>query len=189
MMRVLIGGAAAQKLPAAPEELKWQDYSSEQLGALASTASLFEGARVFVLEGALYGARGDEFLDLAEALVESPHTFVLKEEKLLKRESERLAKAGVKVEHQDKTAKKEFTFDQFGVTAALGSRNKKALWLGLMAALRAGEKPEALAGLLAWKARAMGDAKLSRELTFLYHDAHRGMGELELLLERFALKL
>lgn len=58
-----------------------------------------------------------------------------------------------------------------------------------MEAWRNGEKPEAVAGLLAWKARQMKDAELSRELTFMYHDSHRGAGELALLLERFALKL
>jgi hypothetical protein len=58
-----------------------------------------------------------------------------------------------------------------------------------MQALRAGEKPEAIAALLAWKARAIGNAALSRELTYMYHDSHRGAGDLELLLERFALKL
>jgi hypothetical protein len=88
-----------------------------------------------------------------------------------------------------KAEKKEFKFDRFGVTSALGARDKKKLWLGLMQALRAGEKPEALAGLLAWKARQMQDANLSRELTFMYHDSHRGAGDLALLLERFALKL
>ncbi len=68
-------------------------------------------------------------------------------------------------------------------------RDKKKLWLGLMASFAAGEKAEAVGGLLAWKARQMKDAQLSRQLTFLYHDSHRGAGDLELLLERFALKL
>ncbi|KKW35436.1 MAG: hypothetical protein UY83_C0008G0024 [Candidatus Adlerbacteria bacterium GW2011_GWA1_54_10] len=84
---------------------------------------------------------------------------------------------------------KEYKFDPFNLSAALAARDKKGLWLGLYQALRAGEKPEAVAGLLAWKARSIGDKKLSRELTFLYHDSHRGAGDLELLLERFALKL
>jgi len=35
----------------------------------------------------------------------------------------------------------------------------------------------------------MKDIKLSRDLVCLYHDSHRGAGELELLLERFALRL
>ena len=69
------------------------------------------------------------------------------------------------------------------------NKDKKKLWLGLMQSFRAGEKAEAVAGLMAWKARQMRDAKLSRELVALYHDSHRGAGDLELLLERFALKL
>jgi hypothetical protein len=46
----------------------------------------------------LAGERGDEFLDLAEMLVESPHTFIFEEEKLLKAPTEKLTKAGAKIE-------------------------------------------------------------------------------------------
>lgn len=155
---------------------------------MASTTGLFGGTSTFVLAGALYGDRGEEFLELADALVESPHTFVLEEEKLLKHETDALTKAGAKIEIV-KAEKKAFTFDQYGVAAALGNKDKKGLWLGLMKSFRAGEKAEAVAGLMAWKARQMRDAKLSRELVVLYHDSHRGAGDLELLLERFALKL
>lgn len=175
------------------EELKWENMSAEEIAALASTPSLFGlpgqgGARTFVLSGVLYSDRGEEFLGIAETLAESPHTFVFEEEKLLKKETETLAKAGAKIETA-KIERKEFKFDQFGIADSLGVRDKKKLWLALYQALRAGEKPEAIAGLIAWKARAMGDKKLSREITFLYHDSHRGAGDLELLLERFALKL
>lgn len=170
------------------EELKWEGMSLQELATLASTPALFGDARSFVLVGAINSERQDEFLDNAEVFVESPHQFYFEEEKLLKGPTTALEKAGAKIEIQ-KVEKKEFKFDQFGITAALAAKDKKKLWLGLTAALRAGEKPEALAGLLAWKARAMRDANLSRELTFLYHDSHRGAGDLELLLERFALKL
>jgi hypothetical protein len=121
-------------------------------------------------------------------LAQSPHTFVFEEEKLLKAERTALEKAGAKIE-EAKVAKKEWKFDQFGVAAALGAKDKKKLWLALTQSFRAGEKGEAVAGLMAWKARQMRDASLSRELVKLYHDSHRGAGELELLLERFALKL
>ena len=170
------------------EELKWENLSVEELATLASTPALFGGAGTFVLPHVLYSERGGEFLELAKGLAESPHTFIFEEEKLLKRETGILEKAGAKIEIA-KTEKKEYTFDPFGLSFALGARDKKKLWLGLYRALRAGEKPEAIAGLLAWKARAMGDAQLSREITFMYHDSHRGLGDLELLLERFALKL
>ncbi len=172
------------------EELTWEGMSGEELATLASTPALFGGARTFLLIGAINSERQEEFLDRAEVFVESPHTFIFEEEKLLKAPTVALEKAGAKIEVEKKSAAiKERGFDQFGLTYALGSRDKKKLWLGLIQALQAGEKPEAIAGLLAWKARQMKDANLSRELTFMYHDSHRGAGDLELLLERFALTL
>ncbi|HVV38769.1 MAG TPA: hypothetical protein VHD31_00390 [Candidatus Paceibacterota bacterium] len=185
MLVVTVGKAKKKK---GAEDLAWESISVEEMLTLASTPALFGGVRTFVFVGALAGDRADEFLDMAETLAESEHTFVFEEEKLLKRETEIVTKAGGKIEKVE-TAKKEWGFDPFGVTFALGARDKKKLWLGLTQALRAGEKPEALAGLLAWKARQMKDTNLSRQIVFMYHDSHRGAGDLELLLERFALKL
>jgi hypothetical protein len=182
MMLVVVG----KNKKKGAEELKWENLSIEDLIALASTGGLFGGSGTYLFKGALAGERGEEFLEIAKLLVESPHTFIFEEEKLLKAPTEQLTKAGAKIELA-KELKKEWRFDQYGVASALGAHDKKKLWLGLMQALRAGEKAEAIAGLLAWKARQMNDAKLSRELTFMYHDSHRGAGDLELLLEQFAL--
>lgn len=185
MLTVIVG---TKKRPAGAEELKWEQLSTDELATLASTPTLFGGTRTFVCAGALGGERGEEFLDVAAGLVESPHTFIFEEEKLLKAPTTALEKAGATIEIR-KTEKKDRGFDPFGLTYALGNRDRKKLWLALEAALRAGEKAEAVAGLLAWKARAMGDANLSRQLTWMYHDSHRGAGDLELLLERFTLNL
>ena len=185
---MLIVKVGKNKKASGAEELKWENLSIEEIAILAGTQALFGGVRIFLLNGAVAGDRGEEFLYLAKELVASPHTFIFEEEKLLKAPTEKLTKAGAKIEIK-KEEKKEWKFDQFGVTSALAAHDKKKLWLGLTQALRAGEKPEALAGLLAWKARQMNDVQLSRELTFMYHDSHRGAGDLELLLERFALKL
>jgi len=182
MLKVLVGKKAKG------EELKWEQISQDELRSLASTTALFGGTSTFVITGALYGERGEEFLDAADALVDSPHTFIFEEGKLLKAETDALTKAGAKIEVV-KSEKKEFKFDQYGVAQALGAKDKKRLWLGLMRSFAAGEKAEAVAGLMAWKARQMKDTKLSRALVCLYHDSHRGAGDLELLLERFALKL
>ena len=187
--------------------MKWENISTDELASLAATEALFGGTSTYAFVGALAGARAEEFLDFAKAFVASPHTFIFEEEKLLKRETDIVTKAGAKVEKVE-TIKKERGFDSFGLTFALGNRDKKKLWLGLTEALRAGEKPEAIAGLLHWKVRDMlaressspavgGTRKykkdemknLSREIISLYHDSHRGAGSLELLLERFALKL
>lgn len=184
MLTVIVG---AKKRPKGAEELKWEQLSADELAMLASTPTLFGGTRVFVLSGAFAG-KGEEFLDLAKGLASSPHTFIFEEEKLLKAPSTALEKAGATIEII-KTLKSDRGFDPFGLTYALGARDRKRLWLALTQALHAGEKAEAIAGLLAWKARSIGNVTLSRELTFLYHDSHRGAGELELLLERFALRI
>ncbi|MDP4020686.1 MAG: hypothetical protein Q8P58_01400 [Candidatus Adlerbacteria bacterium] len=177
MIKVVAGRVSVPAITISPMELL----------ALATTQALF-GAQTYTFAGAFTGENKEEFLELVPELKKSPHTFVFEEEKLLKKETDALVKAGAKIE-TIKTEKKEWKFDQYGVASALGTRDKKKLWLGLMAAFAAGEKAEAVGGLLAWKARQMKDANLSRELTFMYHDSHRGAGDLELLLERFALKL
>lgn len=170
------------------EELKWDSVPMDEIVAMATTDALFGGAKTLVLTGALYGARADEFVDNLEVFAESPHTFIFEEEKLLKAERTTLEKLGAKIE-EGKVVKKEWAFDQHGVAAALAAKDRKKLWLGLMQSFAAGEKAEAVAGLMCWKARQIKNIELSRQLTWLYHDSHRGAGDLELLLERFALKL
>lgn len=177
MIRVVVGKVSQSPISISPMELL----------SLATTDALF-GAQTFTFAGAFNGEDKEDFLEIVQELKNSPHTFVFEEEKLLKKETDALTKAGAKIE-TIKVEKKEWKFDQYGVASALGAKDKKKLWLGLMQAFRAGEKAEAVAGLMAWKARQMKDANLSRELTFMYHDSHRGAGDLELLLERFALKL
>jgi hypothetical protein len=177
MIRIVVGKVGSRPIDISPMELL----------ALATTPALF-GTQSYTFAKVFSGESAEEFLELVPELKKSPHTFVFEEEKLFKKETDALTKAGVKIETV-KEKKPEWRFDQYGVASALGARDKKKLWLGLMQAFRAGEKAEAVAGLLAWKARAMKDADLSRRLTFMYHDSHRGAGDLELLLERFALKL
>ena len=177
MIKVFVGKKAKG------EELRWESLSAEELASICSTPALFGGDKTYVLVGALA-----ELADLLETFADSPHTFIFEEEKVLKQERTKVEKAGAKVE-EEKVVKVEYRFDHYGVAAALGARDRKKLWLGITAALGAGEKPEMLAGLLCWKARSMRDVALSRTLVCLYHDSHRGVGDLGLLLERFALTL
>lgn len=70
---------------------------------------------------------------------------------------------------------------------ALGSRSRERLWLEINRALRNGDAPEMLHGLLHWKARDMRDRKLSLDLITLLQTSRRGGLDLSLSLERFAL--
>jgi DNA polymerase III delta subunit len=181
------------------EEIKWESLSVEEILGLASSQSMFGGAQTYVLAGAINSERQEEFLSIAKALAESPHTFVFEEEKLLKGPTTALEKAGAQIEVKKSLAAAVRGFDPFGLTFAFAARDRKKLWLGLMKAFKSGERAEAVAGLLNWKVRqelerAKGGKrqeliKLSRQLVYMYHDSHRGAGDLELLLERFALRL
>ncbi len=192
------------------EDLEWEKLSIDELLAMASTMSLMGDTRVFRLGGALNGARADEFLDITKELVDSPHQFILTEEKLLKRPMDVVTKACAEVVVHAAPKKVE-AFNMFSMTFTFAARDRKKLWLELHESLRKGVVPEAFAGMLHWKVRDMlarrsfsegGLSKgvkgkytkeelcrISGELVSLYHDSHRGAGELSLLLERYILQL
>ncbi len=202
MIRVVVGSATTprSRTSQVPEELRWEEMSVEEVATLASTASLLGEPHVFTLSGVFSGEKADEFLALVPGLVASPHLFVFAEEKLLKRPTDILTKAGAQIEVNAPVKKKE-PFNVFALGGVFATRDRKKFWLSLTAAAHAGVVPEAVAGMLHWKVRDMLAKsergrftpaelkKISRNLVSLYHDSHRGAGDLELLLERFALRL
>ncbi|TSC64395.1 MAG: hypothetical protein G01um101491_298 [Parcubacteria group bacterium Gr01-1014_91] len=72
---------------------------------------------------------------------------------------------------------------------AFAARSRERLWLEVNRALRAGDAPEMLHGLLHWKARDMRDRKLSLDLINLLQTSRRNGLELSLSLEKFALSI
>lgn len=219
MMYLTVGGGPAERRSVreklwkqALEEVDLAAMSAEELAARAGTMTLTGEAQGYLLRGAFSSEKGedgksavpeevrDALVEMAPGLAASAHTFIFEEEKLAAKLAERLAKAGAKVEELGVKEKKEAPFNVFALGDALAKRDRKALWLLLTKALRQGLAPENLAGVLAWKARTIlasaRDARererlaaVSRELVLMYHDSHRGAGELGLLLERFALML
>jgi hypothetical protein len=108
-------------------------------------------------------------------------------------------------------AEKEYKFDKAalseskggfnsGLVNALGARDGKKLWLEVVRALEAGDAPEAVHGLLHWKARDIlekgsrswraGEARaLSLDLISLLMDSRRSGLDLSESLERFSLSI
>lgn len=87
-----------------------------------------------------------------------------------------------------------------GLVNALGARSKEKLWLEIVRALRAGDAPEMLHGLLHWKARdllekgsrswTVAEARaLSMRLITLLQESRRKGQDLGESLERFALSI
>ena len=208
MRRHLVKGAI--------EELNVATLSAEELAAMAGTQTLTgESLSFFIRSVFSPGSKGEEgekaeessdvedlrdaLLEIAGGLATSTHTFIFEEEKLPVKIARELEKAGAKMETLEKAEKKE-EFNVWGLSDALAARDRKNLWILLVQALRQGIKPENLAGVLAWKARTMLASartpqdkarleKMSRDIVVIYHDAHRGAGEMGLLLERFVLNV
>jgi len=134
---------------------------------------------------------------MAEGLAQSPHTFIFEEDTLTSKLQAKLEKAGATLRIFEKIKKAE-PLNVFAISDAMTKGDRKTFWLLLMRAREAGIPPEQICGILAWKARSLlaisytsaekaKNHKLSRQLVMLYHDAHRGAGDLNLLLEQFAL--
>lgn len=189
----------------------------QQLLELASSSSLFGEPKAYTLADAL---EDESFLDVFEALADSPHLFLIEADKLLVKTEGALKKSGANIlkAAEEKTPER---LNTFALADALGTRDKKRAWSLLVAFLRDGAKAEELAGILHWQARSMlaaqraGSAaeanmkefsfskskryaknfserelsELSRKIVSLYHESHRGGGQLELLLERLVLSL
>ena len=120
--------------------------------------------------------------------------------KLLAARVKKLEAAAEKVFVIDAKEKKVARGFNTALVNALGAKNGTALWKEITKALREGDAPEMVHGLLHWKARDMlqkGSRVWSREeardlsltLIELLSDQKRGELPLEMQLERFALSL
>ena len=135
--------------------------------------------------------------DMAEGLAQSPHAFIFEEDTLTAKLQTKLEKAGAALRVFDKIKKAE-PLNVFSLGDAMVRGDRKTFWLLLTKARESGMLPEQVCGLLAWKARSMlvsytqiaekaRYTNLSRQLVIIYHESHRGAGDLWLLLEQFAL--
>ena len=92
--------------------------------------------------------------------------------------------------------KKGKEFNIFNFTNAFGRRDKKQAWLLYQQAILAGVAAERIFFTLMWKVKSMLMArkeiiweKLSEQLVIGYHEARRGNGEIETLIEKVILSL
>lgn len=151
------------------------------------------------------GGEGENTGNLLEehfdALVASDNAIIILAPRLAAAKAKKLA-AKAKVEYKyDKSAAREDTRGfNANLVNALAARSRERLWLEINRALRAGDAPEMLHGLLHWKARDLmskgGRAwkpeesrQLSLTLIELLQGSRRGGLDLSLSLERFALSI
>jgi hypothetical protein len=144
------------------------------------------------------GSLLEEHLD---SLAESDNAIVILAPKLAAAKVKKLvAKAKVEYRYDKPAAFEDKRGFNSNLVNALGARSREKLWLEINRALRAGDAPEMLHGLLHWKARDLLEKgsrawtpKESRTLSLalieLLQNSRRGGLDLSLSLERFALSV
>lgn len=133
---------------------------------------------------------------------ESPNIFVMLEGKVVKENLLAITEAAKKVARYEKEEAKKKEFDVFSLTDAFGRRDKKNFWVLYQQAISEGVVPEQINGLLFWKVKSLLVSpypnrqwsrdelkKLSAQFVVIYHDAHRGIHDFEIALERMILSL
>jgi hypothetical protein len=138
--------------------------------------------------------------DHIEELADSENAIVIVAPKLLAAKARKIAAKSKMVYSFDKPSREEARGFNTGLVNALGGRSREKLWVEINRALRAGDAPEMLHGLLHWKARDLMEKggrgwtdeearKLSLLLIELLQDSRRGGLDLSESLERFALSI
>ncbi len=147
----------AKKPDASAGMVRGEEVTPERIEEWTQTQGLFENKQIIFLDRTLEVPDIREvMLDKIDAIQESPNIFIFFEGKLTKEVLKKLEKRAEKITEYESTApaaKKEGSF--FALADALGSRDKKALWVLLREALDEDAAPEEVHGILFWQAKAL----------------------------------
>ena len=194
--------AAREKAPEANYvRLSASDLSRASLEEVTQSQGLFFTKLLVLLDDPFSQSdSGDLVLESLERLQLSQNPIAIVAPKLLPARSKKLEAVAEKVFVVDLKEKKPARGFNSVLVNALGAKDGALLWKELEKAKRQGDAPEALHGLLHWKARDLmqkggrewstHEARiLSRDLIELLSDSRSGDLPLSLQLERFALSL
>lgn len=175
--------------------------TNQSLAEVVGTQGLFYTKTLVLLDDPFSEvASGEALLESLSLLADSPNPIAILAPKLLAARAKKIEGKAEKVFKVDKVEKKEARGFNSSLVNALADKNREALWKEVAKALREGDAPEAIHGLLHWKARDMmqkgnrvwgkdGARKLSRELIELLSDSRGGELGLKEGLERWALSV
>ena len=196
-----VAAARAKQPDAAYLRLEASAITPESLANAAGSQGLFYAKTLVLLDDPFENKEtADIVLDHLEVLAASANPIAILAPKLLAARAKKLEAKAEKVFKIDLVEKKEARGFNSALVNALGDKNKEALWKEIAKALYAGDAPEAIHGLLHWKARDMmqkgnrawgkdGARLLSVELIELLSDSRSGELPLAPALERWALSI
>ncbi len=137
-------------------------WSSDKFNELLSSRGLFESKYIILLDQTFKSTDAKEYImSQLKDLASSDHAFVLYEENFDATTLKKIEKHAHKIHEieENKTpqnikSKKE-EFNVFKLSDALGSRDKKSLWLIFNEMLRRGVVAEEMHGILWWQIKSM----------------------------------
>lgn len=192
---VLVASLKRKRPEASTVSLDHESASAEILEGLSGTQGLFAPKVIIRID--LTDALAEDierFVANAKQCADSENIFVVSCGKLPAGSRRALAAHAQKFSAADVKEKKERDFP-FAFAQSLAGGKSRAFAL-YHTELQSGAAPEALHGVLFWKAKQMmakdggpGARAVARGLVDVYHRAHRGDGDLALLLEKFILSL
>lgn len=177
-----------------------EQVSEATLREALSMQGLFFSKTLVALDDPFSTAESaDMVLKLLPELAASPNIVAIIAPKLLAARTKKIEAVAEKVFIVDAAAKPARGFNS-ALVNALAAKDGSALWKEIVKALRLGDAPEMVHGLLHWKARDMMQKggrswtpdearRLSRDLIVLLSDSRGRDLPLNLALERFALSL
>ena len=201
------------------ETIAPEHYAPGLFVSLGGSPSLFGENTVYIIDTPSEDeAMFSEFIESAELLARSPHTFVGIENTLSADVVSKLRKNAELT--QVKTTIKN-AFNIFSLADALQKKDKKMLWILLTAAWRNGYSTEEIIGTLFWQLKMIrlaahtasaeesgqkpfvyqkakralttytlpGTEKLSESLIELYHAGHAGERDISIALEQWVLSI
>lgn len=160
------------------------DITLEKLDELTQTQGLFENKQIIFMDRTLENKDVREvMLEKIDAIADSPNIFIFFEGKLTKEILKKLEKRAEKItEYEAAEGKKKEVGGFFHLADALGSRDKKSLWVGIREALDADTAAEEIHGILFWQAKSLALAERTSSATeaglnpFVFGKAKRYVG-------------
>lgn len=188
--RALVNSLRAKKPDATFEKIEADSWSRAIIEGHLGGQGLFSNKYIIFLNRVSENAEAKEgIVGFIPAMQESPNIFIVSEGKLnaeLRKAFEKNAEKIVECEAK-KAQDTASGFNVFALAGAVGNREPMKAWSLYRQAIENGAEPEAIIGMLFWKAKTTGSKELARELVTLYHDGHRGLVDLELGTERLVL--
>jgi len=133
------------------------NWNEAELDNLIEGQGLFEAKYIVLFDYTFENEEAKERILLKlDEIAASEHVFIFLEEKLDKESLKALEKKAEKTqEFEAKEEKAKPEFNIFGLSDALGRRDKKNLWILYLQALKNGSAPEEIHGTLFWQIKSM----------------------------------